>query len=308
MIELELLPVADPKVVSIIIPVYKDVDALKDTAGSIMECYIPLEYKLELIVVNDGGDPGISRYCQSIGVKEVYIKPNKGSYYARNRGVEFSTGQYLGFVDADIFVDPMWIANALSLLGECDYIAGNIQVIPDKVSALVTRYQQLVDFNANWHMQTLHFGPTANLWVKRSVVERIGGFDERLFSAGDLDFGIRVHKTEGLIQCYGESVVVNHPPRNFKGLLRKCKRVAHGHSPLKGSELLSDKFSFSEVFKRNFGKSAKSRQLGIGVSGLRAVLFITRVIYRIIYKFSGNSTEYDRVVANEPAIVERFQH
>lgn len=308
MTKLNILQQVDLTVVSVIIPVYKDVLSLRDTAESVKKCELPSGIRLELIVVNDGGDPAISQYCRSIGVKEVLIRPNKGSYFARNRGIEFSVGQYLGFVDADIFVDSLWIANAVNHLAHCDYIAGNIRVIPDKVSSVVTRYQQLVDFNTAWHMQTLHYGPTANVWVKRSVIEQIGGFDERLFSGGDMDFGSRVYATEGLVQLYGDDVIVNHPPRDLKGLVNKSRRLAHGHSAIKGSRQLNDQFSFVGVIRRNLGKSGEKRRLDFNVGVLRLILFVHRTLYRMVYKFSGKSTEYDRAVIKEMPTVERYQH
>lgn len=77
-----------------------------------------------------------------------------------------------------------------------------------------------------------HFGVTANIFVKRKVFEEIGGFDQRLKSGGDIEFGDRVYRSKKFRQIYKKDVLVIHPPRGYKNLIKKIKRVTQGNIKL----------------------------------------------------------------------------
>lgn len=289
-------------VVSVIIPVYKDLPGLKDTITSLKRCVYPESLRLEIIVVNDGASEEISGYCSTEHLVEVSISPNKGSYYARNRGLECSTGSYIGFVDADIIVNPDWVAQGVNALSSADYVAGAIQVLKQNVSQTVVDYQQLIDFNTLWHMQSMHYGPTANIWITRKVIAEIGGFNEALFSGGDMDFGIRVHACGRLTPVFAERVAVSHPPRNFLGLLQKSKRLAYGHTVSHGHKSLESKFSFINSVKRNLGQQSAQRKIPFNVQCLRIFLYGHRLLLKIYYKLFLRDSSFEKVVNSSPVI------
>lgn len=293
--------------VSIIIPVYKDLVGLTDTIDSIERCDrkgIP-EDTVEVIVVNDGGDDRISRFCQQRQITEVRITPNKGSYFARNRGLEACCGEFVAFVDADIIVDVGWIRNGFSTIKDADYVAGSIHVLKNGVSDTVVAYQQLIDFNTRWHMQTMHYGPTANVWVRRKVPEKIGGFNEALFSGGDMEFGIRVFEHPEFVRKVGEDVIANHPPRTLAGLFSKSKRLAYGHTVINDNARFSSKFGFLNSVKRNLDKTEgdASREIPLNVQILRITLYAHRLLLKVYYRFFPHRAEFDRVVKTSPEVL-----
>ena len=62
----------------------------------------------------------------------------------------------------------------------------------------------------------------------RQVIERVGGFDARLKSFGDLEWGQRIFAA-GYRQVYAPTVRVRHPARRTWGeMTRKTARVAGG--------------------------------------------------------------------------------
>ncbi len=291
----------DPNVLSIIIPVYKDLAGLTDTIGSIKDCNSVEGHEIEIIVVNDGADADISKYCEENKLVEVRISPNRGSYFARNRGVEASHGALIGFVDADIFVDKNWCQSAVTRLKEFDYVGGNICVIRTGVSATVADYQQLIDFNTRWHMETIHYAPTANVWVRRGLIEQLGGFNETLFSSGDLEFGRRVFNDGRFKQIYADEVIVRHPPRTLKGLIAKSKRLAFGHHRISESSDLHAEFTLFQSLKRNLVKSG-GRRLPFKVSVLRFLLYGNRLFFRAYYKKSFSESEFQTVVSGQTKV------
>jgi glycosyltransferase AglI len=59
-------------------------------------------------------------------VTEVSIVPNRGSYFARNRGIERAAGEDLAFVDADIVVPEDWLAVGRDALRSAEYVGGPV--------------------------------------------------------------------------------------------------------------------------------------------------------------------------------------
>jgi glycosyltransferase involved in cell wall biosynthesis len=211
---------------SIIIPVYKDSVGLEDTLRSLLnQCEIHFRY--EIIVANDGSDPDISRICKKYQVREVGTS-HGGSYSARNRALELSKGEYIAFLDADVRPEKNWLKMGYNALKQYDYVGGKVSIDAKKIVTISNYYDYLTAFDNENYIQKDHFLPTANLFVKRKVIEQVGGFDGRLFSCGDLEFGNRVYASKKFEQGYIEGLSVVHPPRNYSSLMRKILRVRCG--------------------------------------------------------------------------------
>ena len=92
--------------VSVIVPVYNVEDYLPKCLETLVNQTLG---DMEIIVVNDGATDGsqavidsfVSRYHN---VKSL-IKPNGGLSDARNYGMPYATGEYIGFVDSDDYVE-----------------------------------------------------------------------------------------------------------------------------------------------------------------------------------------------------------
>ena len=94
-----------PKI-SIIIPVY-------NTEKYLVKCLDSLLYQsledIEIICINDGSTDNSQQILDNYAKKDKRIKvihqDNKKQGAARNRGVEIATGEYIGYVDSDDWVD-----------------------------------------------------------------------------------------------------------------------------------------------------------------------------------------------------------
>lgn len=92
--------------ISIIIPIYKVEQYLDECVTSI----INQTYKdLEIILVDDGSPDSCPQMCDEWAKKDARIKvvhkKNGGLSSARNAGLRVATGEYIGFVDSDDYVD-----------------------------------------------------------------------------------------------------------------------------------------------------------------------------------------------------------
>lgn len=92
--------------VSIIVPVYNTIKFLPQCIGSLRKQTLE---DIEIIAVDDGSDDGSYELLQEYARKDKRIQvmknARKGVGAARNTGFECSTGEYIGFVDSDDYVE-----------------------------------------------------------------------------------------------------------------------------------------------------------------------------------------------------------
>ena len=92
--------------VSVIVPVYNVEEYLPRCLESI--CGQTYE-DLQIILVDDGSTDGSLRICRQFAGKDPRILsisiPNSGVSAARNRGLELATGEWIGFIDADDYIE-----------------------------------------------------------------------------------------------------------------------------------------------------------------------------------------------------------
>ena len=100
--------------ISIIIPVYNVENLLPLTLNSVLnQSY----QNLEIILIDDGSTDTSLSICEEYAKKDVRIKvfhqENSGVSVARNIGLSFAKGEYIGFVDSDDMIHPDMFAKLL---------------------------------------------------------------------------------------------------------------------------------------------------------------------------------------------------
>jgi glycosyltransferase involved in cell wall biosynthesis len=94
--------------VSIVIPVYNGERYLEQCLESV--CNQTLK-NIEIIAVNDGSTDSsrdiLQEYRQRYSNLIIIDQEKAGASAARNKGMECAKGDYIGFVDADDWIDPM---------------------------------------------------------------------------------------------------------------------------------------------------------------------------------------------------------
>lgn len=93
--------------VSIIIPIYNTEKYLRKCLESVVNQTLE---EIEIICVNDGSTDGSLAILQEYAAKEDRIKivqkKNGGLVSARKAGVQAATGEYIGYVDSDDYIEP----------------------------------------------------------------------------------------------------------------------------------------------------------------------------------------------------------
>lgn len=93
--------------ISVIIPIYNQQKYLSRCLDSVL---IQTHDDLEIICVDDNSTDSTSKIIKEYEAKDFrvhYFKnPGKGVSSARNYGIKKATGEYIGFVDSDDFIQP----------------------------------------------------------------------------------------------------------------------------------------------------------------------------------------------------------
>lgn len=179
--------------VSVIIPTYNRGWIIKEAIDSILA----QNYKdFELIVVDDGSTDNTSEvlapYENDI---KVLFQENKGVSAARNRGITEASGQFIAFLDSD----DLWLPKKLSTQVEffnqmpdaliCQteevWVRNGIRVNPKK------RHKKPSGMIFEPSLELCLISPSA-VMVRRSLFDRVGGFDETLPACEDYDLWLRI--------------------------------------------------------------------------------------------------------------------
>lgn len=143
-----------------------------------------------------------------------------GPAAARNRGWRRARAEIIAFTDDDTEPDPCWLERGLAAVRPgVDAIAGRV-VMP--LPAIPTDYER--DATG---LERAEFA-TANCFVRRGALARIGGFDEdfRLAWREDSDLQFRLLEN-GFRIVNDETAVVKHPirPAPWAVSLRQQKKI-----------------------------------------------------------------------------------
>lgn len=114
---------------------------------------------------------------------------NKNLSKIRNAGAKLACGEILLTIDADSTMSPNMLAEIDRLLGSGKYIGGGVLILPERISLGIS-----VTALAFLPYLLLHRISAGLFWCYRKDFEAVGGFDEDLVSAEDIDFAMRLRK------------------------------------------------------------------------------------------------------------------
>ena len=151
----------------------------------------------------------------------IFIRPEHETISAlRNYGVTQATGQYLAFLDADIWLSENWAKQMIRELTS----------IPERI---ITSAMQICDANApplekirtslsNAEIDTnVAFLPGRNLFMHKDSFVRIGGFPEHLITCEDYFFTDRAAKLGSLFYTSAATYIHLGEDKAYKAMYNK---------------------------------------------------------------------------------------
>ena len=216
-----------PKV-SVIVPVRDGADDIAILLDHLSRQTLPREDFEIVMVTMDRPTTGSRQSPRPTATFGSWFDP-QNSYPARNSAVAASRAPILASCDADCRPEPEWLERGLSVVAATDGAAGRIRFdLPPRLSAWA-----LVDMEASEdheHQVRVGVAETANLFLRRELFDRMGGFDGTIPEYGDFEFVERC-VAAGAQLSYAPDAVVSHPVRTSgRSLLRALWKYNRGYA------------------------------------------------------------------------------
>lgn len=208
-------PVAAALEVTVVIPA-------RSSPGPVRALLAALPTGVPVVLVDDGSPSGLAaRVPPRPGLVHIRHDVSRGPAAARNAGARQVTTPWIAFVDADIVPGPD------ALAGLSAYATGNVVAVAPRIcnaptggrgglAAFIETYAAGLDLGPTpgdvGRGAMIGYVPSAMLLVDRAAFDRVGGFDETMTVAEDVDLVWRL-RTQGGIR-YQPEVVVRHAPRS----------------------------------------------------------------------------------------------
>ncbi len=201
--------------VSIVVPTRNRAPQLRDLLVALSQQTFSLA-RAEIIVVDNESDDetrDVVLRATEGGLPVRYVrKENDGPASSRNRGAELAAGEFVAFTDSDCLPEPGWLSSGVgAFTAGTGLVCGPILPIPVGRDAPFFVHQ----INAVDREEGLY--PTANIFYRRDVFLRLGGFDERSrtyawgqpIGGDDTEMAWRV-KRAGYASAFAPAAAVRH--------------------------------------------------------------------------------------------------
>lgn len=110
--------------VTLVVPVYNKQEFIRRGINSIIH---QTYQNIEVILVDDGSTDNSGMICNEFANKYnnilVIHQKNQGLGMARNAGINIASGDYIGFMDPDDYIDPNMVAHLINDIKTGDYDA-----------------------------------------------------------------------------------------------------------------------------------------------------------------------------------------
>lgn len=218
-----------PKI-SIITPSYNQGHFIKETIDSVLNQNYP---NLEYIVMDGGSTDDTAKILKTYGNKISWVsKKDKGQTDAINTGIRKSTGDIVAYINSDDVMLPNTLHTVAEYFmdhSEVMWLTGDYFIIDEngnKIQSFVANYKKILrQYPTKVVLSIANFIIQPSTFWRRSLMDRIGFFDDTLHYCMDFDYWMRA------IRHYPVSILPN-----YFSLFR-----IHGNS--KGGSLFEKQFT-----------------------------------------------------------------
>jgi len=211
--------------VTVVIPTYNRCHDLEHCIQALFQQQYPRD-DYDIIVVDNSSSDGTAALVARLQEKPVcgiryFVIPPGGPARARNRALAEAKGDAVALVDSDVRLDPQWLQHTTAVMQQdrtIGIVSGKLVYAsrPDRLNAFGgelgriglgwDRHEGEVHDRINKRIECL-WASGAALLVRRSLAERMGGFDETFFYGyEDTDYGWRMNLCGGRVVCTPDAI------------------------------------------------------------------------------------------------------
>lgn len=162
--------------ITVVIPTCLRPDLLMNCLDALSQQQLSHEH-FEIIVVDDANDEAtaetVAEFVRTTGIETRYLAQShrQGMAAARNRGWRAARGRIIAFTEDDCLPQTDWLSNALAVFKRgAQVISGQVRIPVANRAAQQNRKTVFAD--------SMDFG-TTNCFCLRSILQRVGGFEEQ---------------------------------------------------------------------------------------------------------------------------------
>lgn len=214
--------------ISIIIPIYKVPEEY--LRKCIESCINQTLKDIEIILVDDGSPDNCGEICDEYAIKDnrikVIHKRNEGVSSARNTGIIESSGKYIGFIDADDWIEKDFYAKLLDFaeLNKVDFVvSGYVRDKENKIIKTLKTEENKILYKLEAMKEVLKrriytWTPCDKIYKLNVIKDKKIFFNDNIKMGEDLDFIWRLLKEINKIgyislnkyhYCYRKDSVTN---------------------------------------------------------------------------------------------------
>ncbi len=166
---------------SVVIPVYNCEKYIDRCLKSIVN---QTYRNLEIIIINDGSIDHSSEICKKFMLDDkriIYVEqPNRGVSYTRKRGIGLATGKYIGFVDADDYIESTMYEQLLPYMDKAELVTSGYYQAGKRVIDRIEKGLYQTSEERNYFFENVILfhntnepGISSNLWSKLFYAQKL---------------------------------------------------------------------------------------------------------------------------------------
>lgn len=211
--------------ISVVIPTFNREKLIERAVESVLN----QSYNdIEIIVVDDCSTDNthliMEKYKNNKKVKYIKLKTNSGACRARNEGIRNASGDIIAFLDSDDewHKDKLMKQYAFFKKKNAEIVVCNYLYEKEKKCEKAIKHQQdVITYNQLLYENCI---TTGAILVKKDLIEKVGGFDEKMPRYQDWELVLRIAKESRIYFCDEPLLTLHYQKQSISNSTSKEKK------------------------------------------------------------------------------------